>query len=50
MKDEQPTDWSSHVRGLGRAQPQPLGQGMEGAVFGLGDGSVAKVWFRRKRL
>jgi aminoglycoside phosphotransferase (APT) family kinase protein len=26
----------------------PLGEGMEGAVYDLGDGSVGKVWFRRR--
>lgn len=29
-------------------QPQLLGMGMEGAVFGLCDGRVARVWFRRE--
>jgi aminoglycoside phosphotransferase len=41
------TEWQRHLIALGYAEAQPLGVGMEGAVYRLGDGRVAKVWARR---
>jgi aminoglycoside phosphotransferase (APT) family kinase protein len=41
-------DWVAHfVRG-GHPAVRPLAAGVEGAVYDLGDGTVAKVWGRRR--
>jgi Phosphotransferase enzyme family len=42
--DLSPTRWVDYFRSLGYRDSQFLAGGMEGLVFRLGDGSVAKVW------
>ncbi len=42
--DLSPTRWVDHFRSLGYRDSRFLAGGMEGLVFGLGDGAVAKVW------
>ncbi len=39
--------WQRRLIALGYDNVQPLGVGMEGAVYRLGDGRVAKVWAQR---
>lgn len=39
--------WGRHLSALGHPGARPLAAGMEGAVWSLGDGLVAKVWFAR---
>lgn len=39
--------WADYFRAQGHAAVTPLGQGMEGVVYDVGDGLVGKVWFRR---
>jgi len=39
--------WLEHLRREGYPQVRALGAGVEGAVYDLGDGTVAKVWGRR---
>jgi aminoglycoside phosphotransferase (APT) family kinase protein len=39
--------WSSYFRERGHDRVRRLGHGMEGTVFSLGDGMVAKVWSHR---
>ncbi|WP_225824067.1 phosphotransferase family protein [Streptomyces naphthomycinicus] len=39
--------WIDELAGLGHAAVEPLAVGMEGAVYRLGGGLVAKVWGRR---
>ncbi len=39
--------WGRHLTALGHPVVRPLGAGVEGAVWSLGDGLVAKVWFSR---
>jgi aminoglycoside phosphotransferase (APT) family kinase protein len=41
--------WLSHFARNGYAEAAPLAAGVEGAVYRLGDGLVAKVWGRRRR-
>jgi len=41
--------WVDHFRSLGHPAVAPLGRGMEGVVYELGDGRVGKVWFQRGR-
>lgn len=40
-------DWLHYLRGLGYPAARELSSGMEGAVYRLEEGLVAKVWFRR---
>ena len=40
-------DWGRHFRDAGHASAQPIGAGMEGSVYRLGDGLVGKVWLDR---
>jgi aminoglycoside phosphotransferase (APT) family kinase protein len=40
--------WADHFRARGHATVTPLGSGMEGIVYDVGDGLVGKVWFRRR--
>jgi aminoglycoside phosphotransferase (APT) family kinase protein len=40
--------WLEHFRRAGYPDVQPLGAGVEGAVYRLGNGTVAKVWGRRR--
>jgi aminoglycoside phosphotransferase (APT) family kinase protein len=40
-------DWGRHFLDAGHASAQPIGAGMEGTVYRLGDGLVGKVWFDR---
>lgn len=42
-------DWIAEFVRLGHAEAEPLAVGMEGAVYRLGDGLVAKVWANRNR-
>ncbi|MFF8730487.1 phosphotransferase family protein [Streptomyces sp. NPDC015171] len=39
--------WIDELAGLGYSAVEPLAGGMEGAVYRLGGGTVAKVWGRR---
>lgn len=41
------TDWLEHFARTGYPEARPLAAGVEGAVYHLGDGMVAKVWGRR---
>jgi hypothetical protein len=41
--------WLSHFARGGYAEAAPLAAGVQGAVYRLGDGVVAKVWGRRRR-
>jgi aminoglycoside phosphotransferase (APT) family kinase protein len=40
-------DIKLHFAELGYPAAEPLGQGMEGSVYDLGDGRIGKAWFRR---
>ncbi|POX45882.1 phosphotransferase family protein [Streptomyces sp. Ru72] len=40
-------DWLAYFATLGHADAQPLAAGVEGAVYRLGEGLVAKVWSGR---
>jgi hypothetical protein len=42
-------EWLEHFAGSGYPEATPLAAGMEGAVYRLGDGTVAKVWRHRRR-
>ncbi|MEV5987619.1 aminoglycoside phosphotransferase family protein [Streptomyces sp. NPDC052051] len=42
-------DWVAYFVGRGHSDPQPLAAGVEGAVYRLGNGVVAKVWSGRGR-
>ncbi|MFD7654462.1 hypothetical protein ACFV4N_10845 [Actinosynnema sp. NPDC059797] len=37
-------EWSAHFTRRGHRAPRPLAAGLEGAVYHLGEGLVAKVW------
>lgn len=39
--------WVDYFRAQGHPTASRLGQGMEGVVYDVGEGLVAKVWFRR---
>lgn len=41
-------DWLAHFIAVGFRQVRPLASGVEGAVYDLGDGTVAKVWGHRR--
>jgi aminoglycoside phosphotransferase (APT) family kinase protein len=41
--------WVAHFVAAGHPAARPLAAGVEGAVYDLGDGTVAKVWGRRSR-
>lgn len=40
-------EWLAHFTRRGHRDPRPLGAGVEGAVYRLGEGLVAKVWSGR---
>jgi hypothetical protein len=40
-------EWLDHFARIGYPAAQPLAAGVEGAVYRLGRGMVAKVWLRR---
>jgi hypothetical protein len=40
-------DWRAHFISRGYPGVAPLGSGVEGAIYRLGNGTVAKVWARR---
>jgi hypothetical protein len=40
-------EWLDYFAQIGYPAAQPLAAGVEGAVYRLGDGIVAKVWHRR---
>jgi hypothetical protein len=40
-------EWLDHFARIGHPAARPLAAGVEGAVYRLGDGTVAKVWGRR---
>ncbi|MEU6506202.1 hypothetical protein [Streptomyces sp. NPDC046942] len=40
-------DWLAYFATRGHCDPQPLAAGVEGAVYRLGEGLVAKVWSGR---
>jgi aminoglycoside phosphotransferase (APT) family kinase protein len=42
-------EWLDHFARLGYPDARPLAAGVEGAVYRLGGGTVAKVWGRRRR-
>lgn len=42
-------EWLEHFVRAGHPDVEPLAAGVEGAVYRLGDGTVAKVWGRRRR-
>jgi aminoglycoside phosphotransferase (APT) family kinase protein len=41
-------EWAQHFARAGHPDVRPLAAGVEGAVYLLGDGTVAKVWGRRR--
>jgi hypothetical protein len=41
-------DWTEHFVRAGHTGARPLASGAEGVVHRLGDGTVAKVWTRRR--
>ena len=41
--------WVAHFVQVGYPDARPLAAGVEGAVYDLGDGTVAKVWAHRRR-
>ena len=41
-------EWGDYLRQLGYPVAVPVGAGVEGAVYRLGDGNVAKVWGSRR--
>lgn len=41
--------WVDYFRAQGHPAVSQLGRGMEGIVYDVGEGLVAKVWFRRRR-
>lgn len=41
-------EWLAHFVRIGHPAARPLAAGVEGAVYDLGDGTVAKVWGRRR--
>ena len=41
--------WIRYFREHGHAEVEPLAAGMEGAVYRVGNGSVAKVWKGKSR-
>ena len=41
-------EWTAYFLGVGYRAVEPLGAGVEGAVYRLGDGTVAKVWGHRR--
>jgi hypothetical protein len=47
LQARSPEDWLEYFRQRGYRDPRPLAAGVEGAVFDLGDGTVAKVWRQR---
>ena len=42
------TEWLDRFRSRGHPHVRPLAAGVEGATYLLGDGTVAKVWSRRR--
>ncbi|MEE4596101.1 aminoglycoside phosphotransferase family protein [Streptomyces sp. DSM 41524] len=40
-------EWVEHFMAAGYPDAEPLAAGVEGAIYRLGDGTVAKVWGRR---
>jgi aminoglycoside phosphotransferase (APT) family kinase protein len=40
--------WLEHLRRRGHPDVKPLGAGVEGAIYDLGDGTVAKIWRQRR--
>ena len=50
MTSSNPDDrWVRYFRAHGHPAATELGRGMEGVVYDVGDGLVAKVWFQRGR-
>jgi aminoglycoside phosphotransferase (APT) family kinase protein len=41
-------EWIEHFTRRGYSDVRPLGSGVEGAIYRLGNGTVAKVWGRRR--
>jgi aminoglycoside phosphotransferase (APT) family kinase protein len=41
--------WAERLKQLGHSEVAPLAAGVEGAIYSLGGGVVAKVWARRRR-
>lgn len=48
QRHEHTAEWLEHFARSGYPQVTPLAAGMEGAVYRLGDQTVAKVWRRRR--
>lgn len=40
--------WTDYFRAAGHPEAAPLAAGVEGAIYDLGDGTVAKVWGQRE--
>lgn len=49
QQQEHTSEWLAHFASSGYPDVTPLAAGMEGAVYRLGDGTVAKVWGWRRR-
>ena len=41
-------EWIEHFTRRGYSDVRPLGSGVEGAIYRLGNGTVVKVWGRRR--
>nr|WSY53518.1 aminoglycoside phosphotransferase family protein [Streptomyces sp. NBC_00886] len=47
-RQEHTADWIRYFADRGHGDARPLASGVEGAVYGLGDGTVGKVWSGRR--
>lgn len=48
FRQQHTAEWAAYLRQIGYPAAEPLGAGVEGAVYRLGDGTVAKVWGSRR--
>jgi aminoglycoside phosphotransferase (APT) family kinase protein len=48
FRQQHTAGWAAYFKQLGYPAVEPLGAGVEGAVYRLGDGTVAKVWGSRR--
>jgi aminoglycoside phosphotransferase (APT) family kinase protein len=49
FRQQHTAEWAAYLREIGYPAAEPLGAGVEGAVYRLGDATVAKVWGHRRR-
>lgn len=48
FRQQHTAEWAAYLRQIGYPAAEPLGAGVEGAVYRLDDGTVAKVWGTRR--